>query len=302
MNIYKNNYISALLAIFCCLLWGSAFATIKVGYELFEISGTGSQILFAGLRFIIAGILVISTICIKNKKLMYPKRRSLAMVCKISLCQTFLQYIFFYVGLAGTTAVKASLLDGSSVFFSIIISGLIFRMERLTAKKIIACVIGFSGIILLNLDGLSFDINTGDVMLLISAVAYAMSSVLIKRYSQYENPVVISGYQFIMGGAALCAVGLMLGGRITVVSLKGICVLVYLAFISAAAYSLWGLLLKHNPVSKITIYSFTIQIFGVVISSVVLTEAINTSPIIYLISLILICGGIYILNRKGNEE
>ena len=302
MNIYKNNYISALLAIFCCLLWGSAFATIKVGYELFEISGTGSQILFAGLRFIIAGILVISTICIKNKKLMYPKRRSLAMVCKISLCQTFLQYIFFYVGLAGTTAVKASLLDGSSVFFSIIISGLVFRMERLTAKKIIACVIGFSGIILLNLNGLSFDINAGDVMLLISAVAYAMSSVLIKRYSQYENPVVISGYQFIMGGAALCAVGLLLGGKITTVPLMGICVLVYLAFISAAAYSLWGLLLKHNPVSKITIYSFTIQIFGVVISSVVLTEAINTSPIIYLVSLILICSGIYILNRKGNEE
>ncbi len=302
MNIYKKTCVYSLLAIFCCFLWGSAFATIKVGYELFRIEGTGSQILFAGMRFVLAGVYVIAALCVKNKRLVYPKFKSLGMVCKISLCQTFLQYIFFYVGLAGTTAVKASLLDGASVFFAIIISSVIFRMEKLTVRKITACIVGFAGIFLININGLSPDINSGDIMLLISSVAYASSSVLIKRYSQSEDPVIISGYQFVIGGVLLCAVGLMLGGEVNTVTFKGILILMYLAFISAAAYSIWGILLKYNPVSKISVFSFTIQIFGVVISRIVLAEDITASIFTYIASLVLICGGIYILNRKAEDD
>lgn len=47
------------LAIICCLLWGSAFPCIKIGYQMFNIpsGAVGSQFLFAGIRFTLAGIL-----------------------------------------------------------------------------------------------------------------------------------------------------------------------------------------------------------------------------------------------------
>ena len=71
-NTMKKPLIVALLAIFCCALWGSAFPCVKIGYRLFAISGddTASQILFAGLRFTLAGILVILMGSVAEKKML----------------------------------------------------------------------------------------------------------------------------------------------------------------------------------------------------------------------------------------
>ena len=48
-------------AMLCCLLWGSAFPCIKIGYGLWNIESadTAVQILFAGMRFVLAGILAV---------------------------------------------------------------------------------------------------------------------------------------------------------------------------------------------------------------------------------------------------
>ena len=91
--------------------------------------------------------------------------------------------------------------------------------------------------------------------MLFSAVALGFSSVLMKKYSKDENPVVISGYQFIMGGIAMVLIGIVFGGKIVVSGGKALGVLTYLSFLSAAAYAIWGVLLKNNPVS-VTVYSF----------------------------------------------
>lgn len=58
------------LAIICCLLWGSAFPCIKIGYQMFYIpsGAVGSQFLFAGIRFTLAGILTILFGSILSKK------------------------------------------------------------------------------------------------------------------------------------------------------------------------------------------------------------------------------------------
>lgn len=48
-------------ALVCCLLWGSAFPCIKIGYQMMYIASdeVASQILYAGYRFTLAGILTI---------------------------------------------------------------------------------------------------------------------------------------------------------------------------------------------------------------------------------------------------
>lgn len=67
------------LALLCCFLWGSAFPMVKTGYQMFSIgeSDTASQILFAGMRFALAGILVIifGSIIAKNRFTRKIKKR-----------------------------------------------------------------------------------------------------------------------------------------------------------------------------------------------------------------------------------
>lgn len=217
----------------------------------------------------------------------------------MSCFQTIIQYIFFYVGLANTTGVKGTIASGSNAFFAMLIASLIFKQEKLTLKKVFACVIGFAGIVLVNLNGLDFSMNfTGDAFVLFSAIAYAVSSVLIKRYSKYEDPVVLSGYQFVTGGIVMMIIGAAFGGAIAVTGVKAAAVLVYLSFLSAVAYSLWGVLLKYNPVSRVTVYSFMIPVFGVLLSKLMLSETNNVPTVNLLITLVLVCTGIVILNYK----
>ena len=133
------------MAAICCCLWGSAFPIIKIGYNLFNIdsSDTASIILFAGIRFILAGVLTIIIFSFANKKLVKPKKTSLGKVCVLALFQTVLQYLFFYIGLAHTTGVKSSIIDGSSTFFAIIISVFILSRKSLLCQKSLAVCLAF---------------------------------------------------------------------------------------------------------------------------------------------------------------
>ena len=299
-NFYTNPFFVMAAALLCCALWGSATPFIKIGYSLIlPEKNTASTMLFAGIRFALAGILTVVIYSIARRKLLYPKKENLGRIATVASFQTVIQYIFFYIGLANTTGVKGTILSGSNAFFAILIAGGIFQLEKLTFKKILACLIGFSGIVVVNLNGLDFRMNfLGDGFVLFSAIAYAVSSVLIKRYSKYEDPVVISGYQFAMGGLVMILVGLLLGGRIAIPNLQAAGVLLYLSALSAIAYALWGVLLKHNPISKVSIYSFMIPVFGVLLSNLMLTEQSNVSPLNLVVTLLLVSTGIIMLNYK----
>lgn len=299
-KLYTNPIFVAVCAILCCALWGSATPFIKIGYKLIlPHGGVPSTMLFAGIRFTLAGVFTVLIYSIARRKFLYPKKQNWGRVCIISAFQTVIQYIFFYIGLANTTGVKGTIASGSNAFFAMLVACLIFHQEKLTFKKVIAAILGFSGIVLVNLEGLDFNMNfTGDGFVLISAIAYAFSSVFVKIFSKYEDPVILSGYQFILGGIVMTLVGVFMGGKVAFYDIKAIAVLIYLAFLSAIAYSLWGILLKHNPVSKVTIYSFMIPVFGVLLSNLLLSEKSSVSPVNLIITLVLVSTGIIMLNYK----
>lgn len=294
-----------LVAGICSFLWGSAFPCIKIGYELFSVPSddTASQILFAGIRFTLAGILAVIFGSITKRKLLIPKKTDILPTCILSLFQTILQYFFFYIGLANTSGVKSSVIIGANVFVVIFVSALIFRTEKITAKKILGSIIGFAGIILINLTGLtdgSMKI-TGEGFIFLSTIAYAVSSGLMKNYSKKHDTVLLSGYQFIFGGIVMTAAGYIMGGVITPSGTSAILMLLYLAFISAAAYSLWSTLLKYNDVSKVAIFGFMNPMFGFILSAVLLNEKSEAFGIKGIIAIILVCSGIFIVNKKEKK-
>lgn len=303
-KIYTNMAFVTVIALLCCALWGSATPFIKTGYELMlSDEDVPSTILFAGIRFAFAGALTVLIYSIARRKFLFPKKENWGKISVVSVFQTVIQYIFFYIGLANTTGVKGTIASGSNAFFAILIASLIFKQEKLTFRKITACVIGFAGIILVNLNGLDFTMNfTGDCFVIFSSISYAFSSALIKRYSKHEDPVVISGYQFIMGGLFMIVAGLVFGGIVTITSAKAVAVLTYLAFLSAIAYSLWGILLKYNPVSRVTVFTFMTPVFGVILSKLMLSEASNVSPLNLVITIILVSTGIILLNYNKTRS
>lgn len=305
-SILSKPVIVCLLAVFCCLLWGSATPCIKTGYRLFgiEAQDVGSQLLFAGCRFTLAGILTIFVTSLLSRRFLVPAKGNWAHVFELGMVQTVIQYYFFYVGLANTSGVKSSIVQGANVFIALLIASLIFKMEKLTPKKIAGCLIGFVGIVLVNVAGKSVDMSgfslKGEGFVILSITAYAFSSVMVKRFSRTEFPYTLSGYQFFFGGILLVLCGLLMGGGLSGFTPVSGLLLFYMAFLSAAAYTVWGLLLKYNPVGKVTIFSCTTPVFGVIMSSVFLKEAGQVSKSVVAVSLVLICVGILIVNRSND--
>lgn len=303
MTKYLNKiWVAAIIAFFCCALWGSAFPMIKVGYEQFGItdSGEGAKLLFAGVRFILAGILAWAAGSAAEKKPLLPEKGDWKRIMALSLFQTILQYFFFYLGLANCSGVKSAIINGSGSFVVIILSTLILRMERLTLKKLLGCILGFAGIVIINLGGsMSGFAWNGEGFIFLTVLSYACSTVLIKRFSGAgSNPVTLSAFQFTLGGIVLCLIGLCMGGipegfRVTP---QGIGTLLWLSFVSAAAYSLWALLLKYNPVSRIAIFGFLNPVCGSLLSALILGETDQAFSLRTLIALVLVCAGIFTVN------
>ncbi len=305
-TIFAHPFIMVILATICCFLWGSAFPAIKLGYRWFNIAGetTGTQILFAGYRFTLAGILTVVIGSILAGKMLFPKKKSLKKIVVLSIFQTSLHYFCFYIGLAHTTGVKSSILNGISVFVAILVASLIFKQEKLTPVKLFGSVLGFGGIVLVNLTGTGLDFSfrmQGEGMIILSTICYGISSALIRLYGKEENPVVLSGYQFTLGGLVMIVAGYLAGGRLTVWTGKGIAIVIYLAFVSAIAYTVWSLLLHHNEVSKVAVFGCLNPVFGAILSAVILKESGQSFGIKEVIALILISGGIFIV-QKGKAD
>lgn len=301
-QLMQKTIVVWLGALLCCVLWGSAFPCIKIGYQLFQIGSdqTATQILFAGCRFALAGLLALVIGSLLRGKILVPKKQSYGKIVKLCLFQTVTQYVFFYIGLANTSGVKASIIEAVNVFIAIFVASLCFHQEKLTTRKIMGSMIGFLGVILVNLTGNEINAHfslMGEGFIFLSTVAYAFSSVLMKGYSTEEDPVCLSGYQFLVGGLVMILCGGAMGGHLTVMTVGGATMLIYLALVSAIAYSVWGILLKYNPISKVAVFGFMNPVFGVLLSALLLKEYQMIGPM-SIISLILVCLGIYIVNKE----
>ena len=298
-KLFTGRLSMPLLAVFCTLLWGSAFPFVKLGYAAFGIGGDASvytKLLFAGPRFGLAGVVVLAVGSIAARRPLGFRKSELGPILLVALVQTVLQYIFFYVGLSNTTGTLGSILTSTSAFFAVLGAPLFFRSDKLTGAGVAGCVVGFLGVLLAAGGGdLAFRL-TGEGFMVLSAAANAGSSLLARRYAQGISPIALTGWGLALGGGALTAAGLVGGGRFPQVTGGGIAVLAYLVLLSAVAFSLWTTLLKYNAAGRVCVFNFLIPIFGTLLSILVLGE--EALQLKYLGALALVCAGIWLVNRK----
>jgi drug/metabolite transporter (DMT)-like permease len=288
-------------ALTCALLWGSAFPMVKTGFVLLEIQhNTGGKLYFAAYRFMLAGMMIFAGVWLSGKPIALSHKRDYAAMILTGLLQTTLQYTFFYIGLSNTTGVKAAIIIGSGSFFLALFSHLWFKDDRMTFRKSAGLILGFTGIVLVNLQGASLDFHvtlTGEGFILLTALSSTLALVVVKKTAVRVYPPLMSAYQLVSGSLALFVLALFFESpAVLVFNGPSLVLLLYLSFLSAAAFSLWYLLIQYNRLSSMAVYRFLIPVCAVLLSVALIDGEHLRWPA--LVALVLVCLGMLLTTRE----
>lgn len=105
----------------------------------------------------------------------------------------------------------------------------------------------------------------------------------------------MTDYQLAIGGIILTISGYFTGGALSIPGWKAVLMLGYLILLSSAAFSLWSQLLKYNRVGMVAPFNFLIPKSGTLLSALFLNE--NILECKYFFALVLVCSGIWLVNR-----
>lgn len=295
----RHSFVIAAVATFSCFLWGSAFPSLKISYQLLNIADSpwAVKMQFAGYRFLLAsGLIFIYMLFAKIKIL--PRKTEIVPMIVLGLFQTTIQYIFFYVGVGNTTGVMGSILTASGTFFSLILPHFYYKDDKLNLQKLLGLAVGFSGILIMNLglDGLHTTWTfLGEGVLIISSLVGAAANIYAKENSKDINPVKMNAYQMLFGSLIMILASFIFtGGNAIHFSQASLPIFLWLGFISGAAYTLWYVLLKYNKVTKVSIYKFQVPVWGSILSALLVAGEKITA--VTLLSLLMTAVGIVLVN------
>lgn len=186
---------------------------------------------------------------------------------------------------------------------TVIASHFVYHDDRLNFKKTAGITLGFLGVLFVNLNKGDLDTNfllTGEGFLLIAAVVSTAASFLAKKLTGKLNALIVTAWQMLIGSLVLFFISSTGSSirRLTFSPLSSL-LLIYLAFISAAAFALWYTLIKYNSLGFITIYKFITPVTGVLLSAILLpNESIN---IIIISAMIMVSLAIIIINYEPRQ-
>jgi LPXTG-motif cell wall-anchored protein len=258
---------SILFALTSCILWSTAFAGIKIGLQY------SSPLQFAGIRFMISGLLILP-FCRNLKSNIRIALKNFTQIIRISLFQTAILYTFFYLGMDKTPAAVGAIIVGGGPLFVAVLAHFTTGKDSLTARKIAALLIGFSGIVLLALAKDSDIPNHGSVilgiiLLVIGNIAGSYGNILVSKNKVKISPVFLNAFQIFMGGAIVLAISFVFEDfSFLNKPLPFYLSLGWLSFISAVGFSLWFVVLSRPDVkvSEINVWKFIIPLLGAILS------------------------------------
>lgn len=297
-NIFTRPLWVSVFALTAAISWGWAYPLIKLGFEEFQIlpDMTGSKILFAGLRFFLSGVILLAIARATKRSFRTHSSHSWSYLFIFTLLNTTFHYAFFYIGLSHSDGARAAILNSLGVFVLVLLACAIFPSDKLTKRKISGCLLGFVGILMLNLGSAqTSDFSfLGDGMIVLNALCSAFASLMTRGVCKRIDIFVGTGYSLGLGGGMLILIGLYLGGTLPTVTLWGLIILLLLTIISALGFALYNNLLRHNPIGKIAIYNSLIPVVGALTSCLCLDEPFYAK---YAIAVVLAAGGIYVINK-----
>ena len=254
-------------AVIACLLWSTAYPGIKIGLQYDE------PFHFAGLRFIISGLLILP---FAAKPAVYAKmiKTHWKLVLIVAVLQTFINYSLFYHGLDLAPGALGAVVVGSQPLLTAVIASLFNSEEKLSSRKIITIVCGLSGVILISAGRQAFDFGDatellGVGMILAANAALSASNVIISLKNKGINPMVLSSSSLFLGGLMLYLVSLSTENVHNVIRPAEYWVtLIWLSIMASVAFSIWFILLQRPGVrvSELNMWKFIVPVAGAVLS------------------------------------
>ncbi len=304
-KFYKNPVAIFILATLACILWGSAFPSLKVSYAALGIgnSGYAVKLQFAGYRFFLAALYLFVFMVVTKRSLKISKKMILPLIV-LGFVQTTLQYLFFYNGLANTTGVKGAIMTSLGTFFSIVLPHFYYSNDKMNIQKWIGLSLGFAGVIYVNMakgpitGGFSF---AGEGLMVLAALTGAISSIMAKEISGKMDTITMTCYQMFTGASIMIVFSWFnLGGNVINFTPNIVPVFLHLALISSAGFGIWFSLLRNNPISRVSIYKFQIPMWGSILSALFIPGESLSVEIIA--SLMLVSSGIFLVNMPQKKK
>ena len=297
-SIFQRLFWVVAFALTAAIAWGWAYPLIKLGFAEFGITQvmTGSKMLFAGVRFILAGLIVLAIAAATRRRFEVAGAGGWLYVLLFALLNTGLHYYFFYVGLSYSDGARAAILNSLGTFLLVLLACMFFKSDKLTSNKIIGCALGFAGIMALNIGGGAGGGFTfmGDGMIILNTFCAALAGLMTRGLGKRVDVFVGTGYSLALGGVMLVVPGLLMGGTLPNINAVGVVILMLLVCISALGFTLYNKLLTCNPVGKVAIFNSLIPVVGAVTSCMCLGEPFYWK---YVAAAALATAGIYIINK-----
>lgn len=297
-SIFQRPFWVVAFALTAAIAWGWAYPLIKLGFAEFGITQvmTGSKMLFAGVRFILAGLIVLAIAAATRRRFEVAGAGGWLYVLLFALLNTGLHYYFFYVGLSYSDGARAAILNSLGTFLLVLLACMFFKSDKLTSSKIIGCALGFAGIMALNIGGGAGGGFTfmGDGMIILNTFCAALAGLMTRGLGKRVDVFVGTGYSLALGGVMLVVPGLLMGGTLPNINAVGVVILMLLVCISALGFTLYNKLLTCNPVGKVAIFNSLIPVVGAVTSCLCLGEPFYWK---YVAAAALATAGIYIINK-----
>lgn len=261
----KSNTIA--LAILACLIWSTVYPAIKIGL------GYAPPFHFAGIRFMIAGVMILP-FTIKPAAFIKMLKEHWKVVLWVTSLQTLLNYSLFYQGMKLVPGALGAVIVGSQPLITAVVAAIMIKEEKLSGNKILTIIIGISGVVLISAGRQALKLGTmvellGVLMILSANFATATSNVIISARSNGLNPLVLSSFSLFTGGSVIYVLSLLIeqqpGWDLPA---KYWAILGWLSFVSAFAFSVWYYLLQRPgvKVSELNLWKFIIPALGAVLS------------------------------------
>ena len=258
-----------------CLFWGTTYLAIRIGVQRVPPA------LFAGTRFIIAGVLFLAYLRWRGYPMAERREWPHIAVVGITLLVMATGLVVWaeqWVPSGLTAVIIATVPFWTAGLESALPSG-----ERLTVRKVMGILIGFAGVIILfapDLGG-SFDkaYLKGVTALIFVPFFWSAGSIYSKHHPIRCPPLVAAGTQTLIAGLVLTAIGTLFGEwREFALNWKGMAAIAYLiVFGSIVGYSSFIYALSKLPITTVSMYAYINPVIAVILGWLILDERLDWS-------------------------
>ncbi len=286
------------LSLLVMALWGSLYPGVKVGYSAFAINSKSVPdiLMFAGVRFVISGLVVSLFALLKKEKIAAPKPKNVTFIVLMGFFAVTLHYALTYMGLTTTDSSKTALIKQIGTLIYVCFAFLFFKDEKFSVLKIAGAVLGFCGIIAINYSPEGVRFSAGDLVIIAASFCIVTANIISKKCVKGSSPYWITGISQFSGGVILLAAAFIMGGNPLHFDWKSTGIFAYICLGSVSAYTLWYYILKTNALSKMFIIKFAEPLFACLFGAILLKE--NIFKIQYLVAFLLISTGILLGNKS----